>query len=115
MFFIFLLFFVVIPVIELNVLIQVGDVLGSWTTIGLVFFTAIVGVSLVRSQGISTLMNAQQKMAKGEAPGQEIAEAMMLAMAGVLLLIPGFVTDFVGLLLLTPFTRAPLPPLCLSA
>ncbi|NKF49163.1 FxsA family protein [Shewanella sp. WXL01] len=108
MFFFFILLFVVIPVVELNVLIQVGEVLGSWTTVGLVFFTAIVGVSLVRSQGISTLMTAQQKMAQGEAPGQEIAEAMMLAMAGVLLLIPGFVTDFVGLLLLTPITRAPI-------
>lgn len=108
MFLILFLLFVLIPVIELSVLIQVGDVLGAWTTVGLCLFTAIVGVSLVRSQGVSTLMQVQQKMARGEAPGQEIVEGMMLAMAGVLLLIPGFVTDFIGLLLLTPFTRKPI-------
>ena len=103
MFFILLVIFVLVPVIELNVLIQVGESLGSMTTVALVFFTAIVGVSLVRSQGISTLMQVQQKLARGEAPGQEIVEGMMLAVAGVLLLIPGFVTDFIGLILLTSF------------
>nr|WP_283102853.1 FxsA family protein [Shewanella abyssi] len=102
-----LLIFVVVPVIELSVLIRVGEALGSWTTVALVIFTAVVGVSLVRSQGISTLMQVQQKMARGEAPGQEIVEGMMLAAAGLLLLIPGFVTDFLGLILLTPFTRIP--------
>ncbi|WP_028765608.1 MULTISPECIES: FxsA family protein [Shewanella] len=107
MFFILLLIFVVVPVMELSVLIRVGEVLGSWTTVALVIFTAVVGVSLVRSQGISTLMQVQQKLARGEAPGQEIVEGMMLAVAGLLLLIPGFVTDFIGLVLLTPFTRVP--------
>lgn len=108
MFFVLLLIFIVIPVVELSVLIQVGGVLGSLTTVGLVIFTAVVGVSLVRSQGLSTLMQAQEKMARGEAPTGELVEGMMLAMAGVLLLIPGFVTDFIGLLLLTPITRKPL-------
>ncbi|ACA88412.1 FxsA family protein [Shewanella woodyi] len=107
MFFVFIVIFILVPVVELNVLIKVGESLGSWTTVGLVFFTAIVGVSLVRSQGISTLMQVQQKLARGEAPGQEIVEGMMLAVAGLLLLIPGFVTDFIGLVLLTPFTRIP--------
>jgi UPF0716 protein FxsA len=107
MFLILLLVFIIVPALELSVLIQVGDAIGVWPTIGLVFFTAIVGVSLVRSQGLNTLMTVQQKMARGEAPGQEIVEGMMLAAAGVLLLIPGFVTDAIGLLLLTPFTRSP--------
>lgn len=111
MFLILFLSFVLIPVIELSVLIRVGTILGTWTTIGLVLFTAVLGVSLVRSQGLSTLMQMQQKLARGEAPGQEIVEGMMLAMAGVLLLIPGFVTDFVGLLLLTPLTRRPIAAL----
>ncbi|MFT5790618.1 MAG: UPF0716 protein FxsA [Shewanella sp.] len=106
-FFILLLIFVLVPVMELSVLIRVGEAFGSWTTVGLVIFTAVVGVSLVRSQGISTLMQVQQKMARGEAPGQEIVEGMMLAVAGLLLLIPGFVTDFLGLILLTPITRIP--------
>lgn len=108
MFFILLLIFVLVPVVELNVLIEVASSIGSWATVGLVLFTAIVGVSLVRSQGLSTLMSVQQKLANGEAPGQEIVEGMMLAAAGVLLLIPGFVTDFIGLVLLTPLTRAPI-------
>jgi len=108
MFLILLLVFIIVPALELSVLIQVGDALGVWPTIGLVFFTAIVGVSLVRSQGLHTLMTVQQKLARGEAPGQEIVEGMMLAAAGVLLLIPGFVTDALGLLLLTPLTRAPI-------
>ena len=96
MFLILFLIFVLIPVVELSVLIRVGEILGTWTTIGLVLFTAVLGVSLVRSQGLSTLMQVQQKLARGEAPGQEIVEGMMLAMAGVLLVIPGFVTDFIG-------------------
>ncbi|SUI93443.1 FxsA family protein [Shewanella morhuae] len=111
MFFIIFLLFVLIPVIELSVLIRVGEVLGTWTTIGLVLFTAVLGVSLVRSQGLSTLMQVQQKLARGEAPGQEIVEGMMLAMAGILLVIPGFVTDIIGLLLLTPLTRKPIAAL----
>ena len=111
MFLILFLLFVLIPVVELSVLIRVGEVLGTWTAIGLVLFTAVLGVSLVRSQGLSTLMQVQQKLARGEAPGQEIVEGMMLAMAGVLLVIPGFVTDFIGLLLLTPLTRRPIAAL----
>jgi UPF0716 protein FxsA len=108
MFIILFLLFVLIPVIELSVLIEVGDAIGALSTVALVFLTAIVGVSLVRSQGLNTLMQVQQKLARGEAPGKEIVEGMMLAAAGVLLLIPGFVTDFIGLLLLTPFTRSPI-------
>ncbi|MGI2258910.1 FxsA family protein [Shewanella sp. GXUN23E] len=108
MFLFLFLIFVLVPVVELSVLIRVGEVLGTWTTIGLCLFTALVGASLVRSQGLSTLMQAQQKLARGESPGQEVIEGMMLAMAGIMLVIPGFVTDFIGLLLLTPFTRGPI-------
>ena len=103
-----ILLFIVIPVVELSVLIEVGEVLGSWNTVALVLLTAIVGVSLVKSQGLTTLMQVQEKMAKGEMPGKQIVEAMLLAVAGIMLFIPGFVTDFMGLLLLTPFTRSPI-------
>ncbi|WP_285163423.1 FxsA family protein [Shewanella goraebulensis] len=102
------LVFILVPAIELSVLISVGDVFGPLNTVALVFLTAIVGVSLVRSQGLSTLMSVQSKLERGEAPGKEIVEGMMLAAAGLLLLFPGFVTDFIGLLLLTPFTRSPI-------
>lgn len=100
--------FILVPTIELSVLIKVGHVLGTFNTIALCLFTAVVGASLVRSQGISTLLQAQKKMAQGALPQAEIVQGMMLAMAGVLLVIPGFVTDFIGLLLLTPITRKPL-------
>ena len=105
-FFLFLLFLV--PALEVSVLMRVSDALGGWNTFALVILTAAVGVSLVRSQGLATLMSVQRKLATGEMPGQEIVEGMMLALAGVLLFIPGFVTDLLGLLLLTPFTRAPI-------
>lgn len=102
------LVFILVPAIELSVLVRVSDVLGVWTTISLCLFTAIVGASLVRSQGIQTLLQAQQKLASGQSPNTEVVEGILLAMAGVLLLIPGFVTDFIGLCLLTPFTRKPI-------
>lgn len=108
MFPILFLIFILVPVVELSVLIRVGDILGAWTTVALCLFTALVGASLVRSQGLSTLMQAREKLARGESPGQEVIEGMMLAAAGVLLVIPGFVTDFIGLLLLTPLTRGPI-------
>lgn len=107
MFLIVLLLFIVLPIMELAVLIRVGEVLGTWPTVGLVILTAVIGVSLVRSQGISTLMQVQKKLSSGEAPGQEIVEGMMLGVAGLLLVIPGFITDFIGLLLLTRFIRIP--------
>lgn len=100
-----LFIFIIIPVVELTVLIEVGEDIGGWNTVLLCLLTAIVGGSLVRSQGVSTLLQAQQKMTQGESPGQEVLEGIMLAGAGVFLVIPGFVTDFLGMLLLIPFLR----------
>lgn len=105
MFLILFLIFIVIPVIEITVLMQVGEQLGAFPTVALVILTAAVGASLVRSQGLQTLMSAQQKMQQGQQPGQEVIEGVMLAIAGVMLVTPGFVTDFMGLLLLLPFSR----------
>ena len=108
MFIVLFLIFVVVPIIEISILIQVGEVFGLLPTIALVIFTAAVGASLVRSQGLQTLLKAQQKIQRGEQPGQEMLEGIMLAVAGVLLVTPGFVTDSLGLLLLTPLTRKPI-------
>lgn len=105
MFLILFLIFIVIPVIEITVLIQVGEQLGAFPTVALVILTAAIGASLVRSQGLQTLMSAQKKMQQGQQPGQEVIEGVMLAIAGVMLVTPGFVTDFMGLLLLLPFSR----------
>ncbi len=92
-------------VLELTVMIEVGSVIGALLTVGLLILTAVLGSSLVRSEGIKTLFNAQQKMQQGEMPGREVMGGMMLALAGLLLIIPGFVTDFFGILLLQPWLR----------
>lgn len=97
--------FIVVPVIEMYLLIKVGGLIGGLYTIGLVLLTAMIGVSLLKKQGLSTFLNAQQKMQTGQMPITEIAEGMMLAVAGALLLTPGFVTDTVGFILLTPGLR----------
>ncbi|MBV7317402.1 FxsA family protein [Shewanella sp. NIFS-20-20] len=100
-----LLLFIVIPMVELSVMIQVGEQVGSLNTVALVILTAVIGVTLVKRQGLTTLTQAQQKMARGEAPTQEIVGAILLVMAGILLVIPGFITDAIGFILLLPWTR----------
>jgi UPF0716 protein FxsA len=97
--------FLVVPIIEIYLLIQVGQVIGAGWTIFLVVFTAVIGVWLLRIQGLSTLMRAQQKMQQGQLPAREILEGMGLVVAGALLLTPGFFTDTVGFFLLFPPTR----------
>ncbi len=106
MFPILLFLFIAVPVIEIALFIQVGGVLGVWPTIALVLLTAIVGASLVRSQGLQTLLTIQQRLAQGQLPAQQILEGVMLAVAGVLLLTPGFFTDILGMLVLLPAPRA---------
>lgn len=106
MFPILLLLFIFVPIIEIGLFIQVGGYLGLWPTIALVLITAFVGASLVRSQGIQTLMSVQTRLQQGELPAQQILEGVMLAVAGVLLLTPGFMTDALGMLVLLPAPRA---------
>lgn len=106
MFPILLLLFIFVPIIEIGLFIQVGGFLGLWPTIALVLITAFAGASLVRSQGIQTLMSVQGRLQQGEMPAQQILEGVMLAVAGVLLLTPGFMTDALGMLVLLPAPRA---------
>ena len=100
-----LLLFIVLPVLEMWVLITVGREIGALPTIGLVFLTAIIGVTLLRRQGISTLARAQEKMRTGDIPAQEMVEGIFLAVGGALLLTPGFITDFLGFACLIPGLR----------
>jgi len=100
-----LLIFILVPIVEMTVLIQVGSEIGALATIGLVFLTAILGVTLIRKQGLETSLKAQEKMRRGELPASEVAEGLMLIFAGLCLLIPGFVTDAMGALLLVPPLR----------
>lgn len=97
--------FAILPIIEIAILINVGEVIGGWNTVLLVILSAFIGAYLVRQQGFSTLMQAQTKMQSGAMPGQEMAEGLLLVIAGVLLVTPGFVTDIMGFLLCLPVTR----------
>ena len=100
-----LLLFIAVPIVEMWILIQVGGEIGALPTIGLVVLTATIGLSLLKRQGLSTLMSAQAKMDQGRIPAGELVSGVMLAVGGALLLTPGFVTDVVGFLLLIPATR----------
>ena len=99
------LLFTAVSLLEIFVLVKVGSVLGAWPTILLVIITALVGSALVRSQGIQLIQDLQQRVARGELPGQQMVEGLMLFASGILLVTPGFVTDACGLLLLQPSIR----------
>ena len=100
--------FVLVPIIEITVLVHVGEWLGPWPTVGIVIITAWLGAKNVRQQGINTLKSVQEKASKGEAPSDEIIAGFLLLVAGILLVTPGFVTDTFGLLLLVPAFRGSL-------
>jgi UPF0716 protein FxsA len=97
--------FIIVPIIEMVVLIQVGQEIGALWTIALVLITAFIGINLLRYQGLATLSRANWRIQAGEIPAQEILEGILLAVGGALLLTPGFVTDAVGFLLLLPLSR----------
>ncbi|CAK9886194.1 MAG: hypothetical protein XXXJIFNMEKO3_02621 [Candidatus Erwinia impunctatus] len=88
--------------IEISLFIQVADVIGVFFTLLLVILTSVAGISLVKNQGIRNIMLMQQKLQVGESPASEMVKSVSLVIAGVLLLLPGFLTDFLGLLLLLP-------------
>ncbi|WP_373083091.1 FxsA family protein [Zhongshania sp.] len=88
--------FVVLPILEMWLLIEVGSLVGSLPTIGMVVFTAVVGAALLKQQGIDTLTRAQQRLNSGQVPAKEILEGLLLAVGGALLLTPGFITDTLG-------------------
>ncbi|HMA14656.1 MAG: FxsA family protein [Bacteroidota bacterium] len=100
------LVFIGMPLLEIAVFIEVGGVIGVWPTIGLTIATALAGSLLLRHQGFTALMRARAQMDRGELPARELFEGLCLVLAGALLLVPGFVTDALGLLLfLPPFRR----------
>lgn len=96
------LIFLLVPVIEIYLLIQVGGIIGAVPTIAMVILTAVVGSALIRVQGFSTLQRARQGMAAGQVPAMEMMEGVALLIAGAMLLTPGFFTDSIGFLLLVP-------------
>jgi UPF0716 protein FxsA len=100
------LLFVVVPIAELYVLIQVGQEIGALDTIGLLILVTVVGAWLVKRQGLSVLGRLQDSLAARRPPTNELVDGFLLLFAGLLFLVPGFLTDVLAILLLLPPTRA---------
>lgn len=98
--------FLVAAFAELYVLIEVGGEIGGLWTIVLIITTAVIGLNMLKLQGVSTLQRAQQAMNEGRAPAAEMLEGVILAIGGVMLLIPGFISDAFGFLCMMPFVRS---------
>ena len=98
--------FIVVPIVELYVIIQVGQLIGVWPTLALLLADALLGSLLLRHQGRGAWRRFNQALAERRFPGREVADGVMIAVGGTLLLTPGFVTDIFGFLLLIPPTRA---------
>tara|TARA_X000001036_G_scaffold352423_1_gene333587 strand:+ start:239 stop:658 length:420 start_codon:yes stop_codon:yes gene_type:complete len=101
----FFLIFIGIPALEIFLLIKVGGQIGALNTVALIFFTAIIGVYLAKLQGIQTLKSGMVNLYQNKMPLYEIMSGASIAIAALLLIIPGFFTDFIGFLLLIPLTR----------
>lgn len=100
-----LLILLLLPVAEIAMFIEVGGWIGAWPTVGLVVLSAILGSVLVRRQGLTAMKRAQEAAERGEFPVGAVFEGFCIVLAGVLLMIPGFLTDVVGLLLFVPPVR----------
>ena len=100
-----ILFIIGVPVIEIYLMIKVGGVIGAFNTILLIFFTAITGVYFAKIEGLNTLRSSFGQIIKNEIPVYEIISGAALAFAALLLIIPGFLTDIIGFLLIIPITR----------
>jgi len=97
--------FVVMTLLEIYVLVTVGQAIGGLSTVLLVIVTALIGSTLLRQQGWSTMAKAQQSIAEGKTPALEMLEGVVILVSGVLLLTPGFITDGLGLFGLMPWSR----------
>ena len=97
--------FTIIPVVEIYLLIQIGTIFGALTSIALVIVTGFLGAYLARIQGLQTLFRIQESLREGQMPSGELLDALLIGIAGLVLLTPGFLTDAFGFLLLIPNTR----------
>ena len=100
-----LLFIITIPALEIFLMIKIGQNIGALNTIGLIFLTAVIGIYFARLEGLNTLRSGINNLYRNKIPIYEMISGASIAFAALLLIIPGFMTDFVGFLLLIPFTR----------
>jgi len=100
-----LILFIIVPVAELYILIEVGKKIGSLSVIGVIILTGILGAYLVKSQGFMILKKIQNDIDEGILPGNSLIQGAIILVGGILLFTPGFITDIVGFIFLMPFTR----------
>ena len=100
-----LLLIILIPILEIYLFIKIGSEIGAFTTISLIFLTAIIGVYYVRYEGLNTLKSGVTQLYKNQMPLFELMSGAALAIAAILLILPGFATDILGFLIIFPFTR----------
>ena len=101
----FFLFFIGLPALEIFLMIKIGTVVGAFNTVFLIFLTAIIGIYFAKLQGIETLRTGMVNLYQNKLPVNEMLSGASIAIAALLLIIPGFFTDFLGFILLVPFTR----------
>jgi UPF0716 protein FxsA len=99
------LLFVLVPAAEIYLLVKIGSVIGPFATILLVILTALAGAHLARLQGMSTMLRIRENLDQGFMPAEELLDGVLIFLAGMVLLTPGFLTDIAGLLILLPTTR----------
>jgi UPF0716 protein FxsA len=97
--------FILVPLLELYILIKIGGALGAFQTVALVVFTALLGVVLVRFEGLRTLQQIRQSLSQGIVPAEEMVDGVLIFVGGILLITPGVLTDLFALVLLIPYTR----------
>ena len=100
-----LLSIILIPILEIYLFIKIGSQIGAFNTISLIFITAIIGVYYARYEGLNTIRSGFMQIYKNEVPAYEIISGAAIAFAAILLIVPGFATDFLGFLLILPLTR----------
>ena len=100
-----LLVILLVPIIEIYLFIKIGSQIGAFTTISLIFITAIVGLYYAKYEGLNTMRSAIKQIVRNEIPIYEIVSGAALAFAALLMILPGFLTDIIGLLIIFPWTR----------
>jgi len=96
---------ILIPIIEIYLFIKIGSQIGAFNTISLIFITAIIGIYYAKIEGLNTIRSGFFQLLKNEVPAYEILSGAAIAFAAFLLIIPGFITDFIGFILIIPFSR----------
>ena len=100
-----LILFIAVPLVELALLIKLGNAIGLWPTVLIVIATGALGAALAKSQGTRTVWTIRREMAEGKPPGESLVNGLLILVGGVVLLTPGLLTDVLGFCLLVPVTR----------